>query len=77
MAKKKNRESCDIGSDMNGRNLCAGDRVEISPHFDLWMRGARFGQIRGKRKGLILVKMDNTRVRKLFKVRSAGDLKKV
>lgn len=22
-----------------------GDRVEISPHYDLWMRGARFGVV--------------------------------
>lgn len=29
-----------------------GQRVEIAPHFDLWMRGARYGTIEGyMRKG--------------------------
>jgi hypothetical protein len=31
--------------DYNGKPYQVGDRVEISPHFDLWMRGARFGTV--------------------------------
>lgn len=27
-----------------------GERVEIAPHFDLWMRGARFGVVRKHHK---------------------------
>lgn len=25
--------------------ICVGDRVEIASHFDLWMRGARYGEV--------------------------------
>lgn len=25
--------------------LLPGDRVEIAPHYDLWMRGARYGTV--------------------------------
>ncbi len=75
MAKKK----CNvpIGQDMNGVALATCDRVEISPHFDLWMRGARYGVVRGVRNGVILVKMDHPQVRKLFRVRNPADLKRV
>lgn len=29
----------------DGRTYAVGDRVEISPHTDAWMRGARFGEV--------------------------------
>ena len=76
MAKKS--DSCEsVGTDMNGQSLTTCDRVEISPHFDLWARGARFGQIRRKRRdGKIAVRMDNKRVRRLFYA-MPGDLKKI
>ena len=28
-----------------------GDRVALQPHTDLWMRGARYGTVRGHRLG--------------------------
>jgi len=44
-----------------------GDRVEISPSFDLWMQGARFGTIRLMwSDGTIAVRMDNSRVKRLL-----------
>jgi hypothetical protein len=27
-------------------NVPAGNRVEIGPHYDLWMRGARYGLVK-------------------------------
>jgi hypothetical protein len=53
-----------------------GRRVEIPVHFDLWMRGARFGRIsavtsvppRGTDDRAVYVRMDNKRVRKLVRV---------
>jgi hypothetical protein len=32
-------------STMNLRIYHVGDRVELAPHLDLWMRGARFGTV--------------------------------
>lgn len=47
--------------------LKVGDHVEISPHYDLWMRGARFGRIvkihSTHGKPLAVVKMDHKGVR--------------
>lgn len=42
-----------------------GKRVEIHPACDLWMRGARFGTVTAVKDGVLLVRMDNARVRKL------------
>jgi hypothetical protein len=42
-----------------------GDRVELHPACDLWMRGATHGQVRGERGGYIVVKMDHPEVKKL------------
>lgn len=28
-----------------GENISIGDNVEISPHYDLWMMGAKFGTV--------------------------------
>jgi hypothetical protein len=48
-------------------------RVEISPHFDLWMRGARFGTVVREYKSpktgerMVAVKMDHPQVRRFFR----------
>lgn len=47
-----------------------GTRVQISPHLDLWVRGARYGTIvRGvldcHGRQVIVVRMDHPKVRKL------------
>ena len=42
-------------------------RVEIAPHYDLWMRGAKFGIVVGQNleNGNLLVRMDHPSVKKL------------
>jgi hypothetical protein len=42
-----------------------GMRVEIGPHYDLWMQGARFGRIEklSEAKTLCLVKHDHPQVK--------------
>jgi len=46
-------------------DFAAGDRVELSPACDLWMRGAKFGVVRGIKNERVVVRMDNRHVRKL------------
>ncbi len=48
-----------------GAGVVVGARVEISPHYDLWMRGARWGRVERIWDGIATVKMDNTAVKKL------------
>lgn len=60
-----------LGEDMNGKPIRACGRVEISPSFDIWMRGAKYGDVMrrvrsGKHKDTIAVRMDNKRVRVLY-----------
>ena len=48
-------------------------RVEIAPHYDLWMRGARYGTVlreyRGKSgRNIVVVKMDHPQVRKPIRI---------
>ena len=45
------------GYDGNGYDV--GDRIEISPATDLWMRGARYGVVVGKS----ITEMDRVRVK--------------
>lgn len=51
-----------------------GKRIEIPVHYDLWMRGARFGEVRSYHQGsegrsaYIKVKLDHPQVRKQLKV---------
>lgn len=51
-----------------------GKRVEIPVHYDLWMRGARFGKIIARRQGkpglsaCVLVRMDHPQVRRCLKL---------
>lgn len=67
---------------MNENELNVGDRVEIHPGFDLWMRGAKFGVIRkiydSPMVGALVaeVRMDNTNVKRLQRFKLV-DLKKI
>lgn len=45
-----------------------GMRVEIPMHFDLWMRGARYGSITAVRAEYVSVKMDHPQVRKVVRI---------
>ena len=51
-----------------------GRRVEIPVHCDLWMQGARFGEVVSFHPGapgksaFVKVKMDNPRIQRLLKV---------
>lgn len=51
-----------------------GDRIEIPAHYDLWMRGARTGEItafrhsKGLTPGYFLVKMDHPQVKHRVKL---------
>jgi hypothetical protein len=51
-----------------------GHRVEIPVHYDLWMRGARFGLVTSFRRGkpgqsdYVTVKMDHPQVRRCLKL---------
>jgi hypothetical protein len=47
----------------DGRGYAVGDRVELCPSLDLWMRGARFGevvQLRATTADRVVVKLDLT-----------------
>lgn len=57
-----------------------GQRVEIPVHYDLWMRGARFGTVTaiGKDSAFVYVKMDHPQVKRRLKLwRSDFDYAKV
>jgi hypothetical protein len=51
-----------------------GQRVQIPVHYDMWMRGAKYGVVTGYRNGragqsdYLLVKMDNASVKKNLKL---------
>ncbi|MDE2020565.1 MAG: hypothetical protein KGJ13_09540 [Patescibacteria group bacterium] len=47
-----------------------GKRVEIPVHYDMWMRGARFGEVQsvGKDGAFVKVKLDHPQARKQLKV---------
>lgn len=59
---------------MIDRNTPKGTRIEIPVHYDMWMRGARFGEIRGYRQSkpgisaYLLVKMDHPQIRRCLKL---------
>jgi hypothetical protein len=44
----------------NGETLSGGTRVEIAPHFDLWARGDRYGEVIKSSKLGVYVKMDKS-----------------
>lgn len=59
---------------MNHKDLL-GKRIEIPVHYDLWMRGARYGMVTrfckagpNDRSDYLLVKMDHTGVKKSLKM---------
>ena len=52
---------------MDHRDLL-GARVEIPAHFDLWMRGARFGNVCSVNARFVRVKMDHARVRRQVRI---------
>jgi hypothetical protein len=51
-------------------NRLVGERIEIPVHFDLWMRGARFGRVtkHSVKNRCVYVKMDHSQVRRLVKL---------
>ena len=53
-----------------------GDRVELSPAYDLWMRGARFGTVKQIHNDIAFVEMDHPQVKRRQKIPIA-DLKLV
>lgn len=54
-------------TDYEGKAIKVGDRIELHPGCDLWMRGARFGTVVAitsrKDKPCATVKMDHPSVR--------------
>lgn len=58
--------------DRDGEPVSAGNRVEIGPHYDLWMMGAKYGVVQELESPDILVlKMDNTRIKGLRRFRAS------
>ena len=61
---------------MTALNLqtCIGRRIEIPAHYDLWMRGARFGVITSFARGeaeqsdYVRVKIDHPQVKRRLKL---------
>jgi hypothetical protein len=50
-------------------NMKPNTRVEIAPHYDLWMRGDRYGSVvRTRPDGKVVVWMDKTNRECLFPV---------
>lgn len=41
-----------------GADIRVGCRVELSPHFDLWMRGARYGRVTKIVGDIAIVRME-------------------
>jgi hypothetical protein len=54
--------------------MTKGTRVEIAPHLDLWMRGARYGTVVSVKDGIARVRMDHPQVKVLAKIK-VEDLK--
>lgn len=52
-----------------GENIIENRGVELSPHLDLWMKGARFGVVLSIKDGIARVKMDHPQVKKIAKVK--------
>lgn len=58
--------------DQNGRPISIGNRVEIGPSYDLWMMGAKYGEVRKiEAPDILVVRMDNTRVKGLRRFRAS------
>lgn len=50
-----------------GKGIEPGTRVEISPHFDLWMRGAKYGTVVKIVSDEVHIKMDHPQVKRIVK----------
>jgi hypothetical protein len=56
------------------RPFTIGQHIEIPVHYDMWMRGARFGRVVSYHDGgpgrsaFIKIKMDHPQVKRLFRV---------
>lgn len=50
------------------KDIAINDWVELAPHYDLWMRGAKYGTVRRIKDGIAFIRMDNIRVRKLARI---------
>lgn len=47
-----------------GGNITIRSYVEISPHYDLWMRGAKYGTVTQIKNGKAKVEIDHDRITK-------------
>lgn len=57
-----------------GRGIEPGERVELSPHLDLWMRGAKYGTVKRRSGAFAIVKLDRlTATKRIHRM----DLKRV
>ncbi len=43
------------------QNFVPGDRVQLAPHHDLWMRGAKYGTVERIGRRAVHVRLDVTR----------------
>lgn len=62
--------------EIEGEPVCVGDRVELHPACDLWMRGARYGEVvryDGQCGGepAFKVRMDHQQVRRLVRIKAS------
>ena len=48
------------GTTVAAHGLVVGDRVEVAPHTDTWMRGDRYGEVVSFGKRLVAVKFDRS-----------------
>lgn len=61
---------------MDAATVQIDDRVELSPAYDLWMQGARFGVVKQIHNEFAYVEMDHPQVKRRQKILIA-DLKLV
>jgi hypothetical protein len=57
-----------VAKKLDGSEFESGNRVQIAPHYDLFMRGARYGEIRKIVGGIAHIKMDHPQVKKLARI---------
>lgn len=59
-----------------GVNIEKGCRVELSPSYDLWMQGARFGEVTSVGDEMASVRMDHPQVKRILRI-PVKDLKRI
>ncbi len=74
--KKKARGGGGAATSKAAAHTLIGKRVEISPHYDRWMMGARYGVVNRIKDGIAFVRMDNRHVKNLARIR-VEDLKRI